>query len=126
MADINCFSFTGRLTKDATVKTLQSGKKVLVADVAINTGFGDFKKTLYIKAQQWGDKVDNVLPYMNKGTTVGGYGELSRNEWGDEGNKKVDFVVDVRQLNLISTKTQTPVAEVQPKLVDFKTDEFVF
>ena len=107
MADINCFAFTGRLTKDASIRTLASGKKVLTADVAVNTGFGEYRKTLYIKVQQWGDRGENIIPFLKKGQFIGGTGELSRNEWGDEGNKKVDFVVDVISIQLLGSKPQS-------------------
>ena len=107
MADINCFAFTGRLTKDASIRTLASGKKVLTADVAVNTGFGEYRKTLYIKVQQWGDRGENIIQFLKKGQFIGGTGELSRNEWGDEGNKKVDFVVDVISIQLLGSKPQS-------------------
>ena len=107
MADINCFAFTGRLTKDASIRTLASGKKVLTADVAVNTGFGEHRKALYIKVQQWGDRGENIIPFLKKGQFIGGTGELSRNEWGDEGNKKVDFVVDVMSIQLLGSKPQS-------------------
>lgn len=112
MADINCFAFTGRLTKDASIRTLASGKKVLTADVAVNAGFGEYRKTLYIKVQQWGDRSENIIPFLKKGQFIGGTGELSRNEWGDECNKKVDFVVDVISIQLLGSKPQssTPMA----------------
>lgn len=106
MADINCFAFTGRLTKDASIRTLASGKKVLTADVAVNTGFGEYRKALYIKVQQWGDRGESIVPYLKKGQFIGGTGELSRNEWGDEGNKKVDFIVDVLSIQLLGSKPQ--------------------
>lgn len=106
MADINCFAFTGRLTKDASIRTLASGKKVLTADVAVNTGFGEYRKTLYIKVQQWGDRAEKLIPYLKKGQFIGGTGEVSRNEWGDEGNKKVDFIVDVLSIQLLGSKPQ--------------------
>lgn len=106
MADINCFAFTGRLTKDASIRTLASGKKVLTADVAVNTGFGEYRKALYIKVQQWGDRGESIAPYLKKGQFIGGTGELSRNEWGDEGNKKVDFIVDVLSIQLLGSKPQ--------------------
>lgn len=106
MADINCFAFTGRLTKDASIRTLASGKKVLTADVAVNTGFGEYRKAIYIKVQQWGDRGERIAPYLKKGQLIGGTGELSRNEWGDEGNKKVDLIVDVLSIQLLGSKPQ--------------------
>ena len=59
MADLNNFAFTGRCTQDAVIRDLASGKKVLSVNVAVNTGYGDYKKTLFIKVQMWGDRGDN-------------------------------------------------------------------
>lgn len=112
MADINVFTITGRLTRDATVRTLASGKKVLTADTAVNTGYGDYKKTLFVKVQQWGDSCDKIAQYLVKGTPIACSGELSRNEWGDDGNKKVDFILDVRSIQLLGSKKQETPIEV--------------
>lgn len=111
--DLNSFAFTGRLTQDATVRTLASGKKVLTANVAVNTGYGEYKKTLFIKVQQWGDSGDKIVSYLTKGSLVSGQGELSRNEWttGD-GVSKVDFVVDVRSIQLMGSKKDTEPQKV--------------
>lgn len=105
MADLNSFSFTGRLTSDASFRTLASGKGILTANVAVNTGYGDYKKTLFIKVQQWGDSGNNVVQYLKKGNLVAGTGEMSRSEWdSSDGIKHVDFVVDVRAIQMLVSK----------------------
>ena len=107
MSDLNCFSFTGRLTQDATVRTLASGKKVLTANAAINTGYGEYKKTLFVKLQMWGDHGEKVVQYLTKGKSIATSGELSRSEWKTrEGKQMVDSVVDVRTINLVGSKPQ--------------------
>ena len=107
MSDLNCFSFTGRLTQDATVRTLASGKKVLTANAAVNTGYGEYKKTLFVKLQMWGDHGEKVVQYLTKGKSIATSGELSRSEWQTrEGKQMVDFVVDVRAINLVGSKPQ--------------------
>lgn len=113
MSDINCFTFTGRITADAAVRTIASGSKVMSMNVAVNYGFGDFKKTLFVKVQQWGDSVTKVVDYMKKGTLVAATGELSRSEWETkDGEKRVDFIVDVRSVQLLSSKkTENDTAE---------------
>jgi len=128
MADINSFAFTGRLTKDAGYTTLASGKGLLVANVAINTGFGDYKKTLYVKVQQWGESGQNIAKYLTKGTLVGGVGEVSLNSWSSkEGKQYTDVQIDVRFLNILSSKSngnieaQTSDAGWQKKDVDEDT-----
>lgn len=126
MADINCFAFTGHLTKDASIRTLASGKKVLTADVAVNTGFGEYRKAIYIKVQQWGDRGERIVPYLKKGQFIGGTGELSRNEWGDEGNKKVDFIVDVLSIQLLGSKPQNSTSSDSSLHETENSNEVVF
>lgn len=105
MSDINRFVATGRLTADASVRTLASGKSVMTMNVAINTGYGDYKKTLFVKVQQWGDSTKNVVNYLKKGNLVGIDGELSRSEWTTkDGATMVDFVVDVRSVQILGSK----------------------
>lgn len=107
MSDLNCFSFTGRLTQDAATRTLASGKKVLTVNAAVNTGYGEYKKTLFVKLQMWGDHGEKIVPYLTKGKSIAASGELSRSEWQThEGKQMVDFVVDVRAINLVGSKTQ--------------------
>lgn len=114
MADLNSFSFTGRLTSDASFRTLASGKGILTASAAVNTGYGDYKKTLFIKVQQWGDSGKNVVQYLKKGNLVAGTGEMSRSEWdSSDGIKHVDFVVDVRGIQMLGSKKNNEQLLVQ-------------
>lgn len=126
MSDLNRFVATGRLTADATVRTLASGKSVMTMNAAINTGYGEYKKTLFVKVQQWGDNTKNVVEYLKKGTLIGIDGELSRSEWtSQEGKQYVDFVVDVRSVQILSSKKpDTSFAGTDSKPAD--EDDAVF
>lgn len=104
MADVNAWSITGRLTKDAEYKTLASGKGLLVADVAVNTGYGAYKKTTFVKVQQWGERGANALPYLKKGSLVGCTGELTVNEWESNGVKNKSLQLDVSSIQLLASK----------------------
>lgn len=128
MSDLNKFCFTGRLTADSSIRTLASGKSVLTAPVAINTGFGDYKKTLFIKIQMWGDRGAKVQPYLKKGTLIASDGELSRNDWStNEGKQMVDFVVDIMQVSIMAQKkSDTSTADDLPKEPDPNDGEVVF
>lgn len=121
MADLNNFTFTGRLTRDAQIRTLASGKTLLVADVAVNTGFGDYKKTLFIKVNQWGERGENIVQYLTKGSLVGGTGELSRSEWqNNEGREYVDFVVTVQSIQLLGNKNDSRQFSTKESIEDTK------
>ena len=107
MSDLSEYCFTGRLTADATVNVLSSGKSVLNANVAINTGYGDYKKTLFIKLQMWGERGNKIVEYLKKGTCIASSGVPSKSEWTNrEGKTVVDIVIDVQNINIISSKKQ--------------------
>lgn len=107
MSDLNCFSFTGRLVKDAFFRKLASDKSILSFSVAINTGYGDNKKVLFVKVQQWGERGANIAEYLKQGTLISASGYVSKDEWKDNaGAIKTDIVVTVSSINLLSSKKE--------------------
>ncbi len=110
MADINAMTFTGRLTADAEYKVLQSGKGLLVMNVAVNTGYGDYAKTTFLKVQQWGERGAKMAQYCKKGQLVGGTGELTTNTWQTNmGESRTDLVVTVMAIQLLGSKKDNEV-----------------
>lgn len=125
MADINQFTFTGHLASDAAVRNTSTGKQVLTFTVAVNTGFGQYAKTLFIKVQQWGAKSANLVPYLKKGTLIGASGELSTTEWTSQQTGEVhnDLVVTVFSFNLLGSKRDaTPSDERSAGSTDSRDD----
>lgn len=126
MADINQFTFTGHLASDAAVRNTSTGKQVLTFTVAVNTGFGQYAKTLFIKVQQWGAKSANLVPYLKKGTLIGASGELSTTEWTSQQTGEVhnDLVVTVFSFNLLggSKRDATPSDERSAGSKDSRDD----
>lgn len=125
MADINQFTFTGHLASDAAVRNTSTGKQVLTFTVAVNTGFGQYAKTLFIKVQQWGAKSANLVPYLKKGTLIGASGELSTTEWTSQTTGEVhnDLVVTVFGFNLLGSKRDaTPSDERSAGSTDSRDD----
>ena len=121
MADINSFSFTGRLGADAAVKTLPSGKHVMEMSVAINTGYGDYKKTLWAKVKVWGEKVNNIAPIFTKGALIGGSGELGTNVWtGKDNSEHTDIEITCMSVNVLSSKK--PAEQPAPAESDYPED----
>ena len=107
MADINSFTFTGRLGNDAKVSTTPNGKTVMELSVANSTGYGDYKKTAWLKVRQWGDRVNNVAPIFKKGSLVGGTGEVSTEAWtGKDGTVHADIIVTCMSIQLLAGKKE--------------------
>ena len=117
MADLSNFCFTGRLGADAQVKNIND-KRLLEVSVAVNTGYGNNKKTTWYKIKVWGNRADTLAPMLLKGCAVAGCGELSTNEWdGNDGKHHTDLEITCNVINLLpSGKKQedssTPANEV--------------
>lgn len=108
MSDLNVMSLTGRLTKDATFGSVgSSGKQLLSMNVAVNTGFGQSKKTLFIKVNMWGERGEKIAQYLKKGTVVAVSGQLSLNEWtGADGTDMTDLVVTTFGVDFYNTSSR--------------------
>lgn len=108
MSDLNSWNITGRLTKDAEFKTLPSGKHVTEMSCAVNTGFGQYKKTTYVKVSVWGDSLQKLVPYLKKGSLIATSGELTTNEWTSkqDGTVHTDLCISARDVQLLQSKAE--------------------
>lgn len=105
MADLSSYAFTGRLGADAQVKKTLNGKTYMEMSVAVSTGYGDYKKTLWIKAKQWGERVNNIVDIFKKGALVAACGEPSINEWdGKDGTHHASLEVNCMNIQILSSK----------------------
>lgn len=108
MADLSSYSFTGRLGADAQVKKTPNGKTYMEMSVAVSTGYGDYKKTLWIKVKQWGERVNNIVGIFTKGALVAACGEPSINEWEDKnGAHHANLEVNCMNVQILSSKKPT-------------------
>lgn len=115
MADLSHFIFTGRLTQDASVRTLATGKKVLSANVAINTGYGEYKKVMFVKVQMWGERGDKIVEYLKKGTAISCDGIPERNEYDTrDGQHYVEFLVTTNEINFVGSRPQAQQQDSAP------------
>lgn len=103
MADLSSLTITGRLTKDATVKDLPSGKSMLQIDIAVNVGFGKYANVYFVKIQKWSN-FENVAKYLTKGTRIACTGTMKVSEWDSrEGIHYKDIILDAMELVLLSS-----------------------
>ena len=104
MADLNVWAVTGRLTKDAEFRTVATGKQLLTCDIAVNTGWGEYKKTTFARVQQWGERGKNLVQYLKKGKLVAVSGSLSVNVWTrKDGVEQQQLVLDATGIQLLSS-----------------------
>lgn len=108
MADLSSYAFTGRLGADAKVKKTPNGKTYMEMSVAVTTGYGDYKKTLWINVKQWGERVNNIASIFTKGALISACGEPSINEWdGKDGSHHASLEVNCMNIQILSSKKST-------------------
>lgn len=120
MSDLNSWSCTGRLTRDAELKNIND-KKLLVFYIAVNFGSGDKQETLYAKILKWGNNCESVFPYLVKGKMVSVTGPIKLDTYTTKNNDTyTDLIMTADRINLINTGyKQTSSAEPENEGVEF-------
>ncbi|MEW6354540.1 MAG: single-stranded DNA-binding protein [Pseudomonadota bacterium] len=115
---MNIFSFTGRLGRDAEVRYTSGGTPVATFTAANEIGFGERKRTQWIKCTLWGKLAESgVIPYLTKGREVAVTGEVTLDEYiARDGANKASLNVRVIDVTLVGGKSET--AHRQPAIVE--------
>ena len=110
---MSMFSITGRLGRDAELKTTQGGTKVLSFSIPDDIGWGDKKRTQWINCALFGERAEKVAQYLTKGTMVEVHGQASCRAWKDKGGEpRAAIEVSVGELKLHGGKRDDkPVAD---------------
>lgn len=74
------FNDVGRIGKDAVQRFTGSGEPVSGFSLAIDSGYGDKKQTIWMDCSAWGKRWEGVTPYLVKGAQVSVQGELGTRE----------------------------------------------
>ncbi len=102
----------GRLGKDAEVKEFNS-KKVINFSIAVDTGFGENKKTTWLECSYWRENV-KIADYLLKGAQVHIDGEPSIRQWEANGKSGVTFQVRVDNITLVGGKSEATIVKSAP------------
>ena len=63
-------TLAGHLGRDPEMRYLQDGKAVTNFSVAVNDGYGDNKRTIWVRCTAWEKQAENVNQYLSKGSKV--------------------------------------------------------
>jgi len=91
---MNRCHFTGRVVRDCETRHSQNDTPVSNFTLAVETGWGDYKRTEYPKFVMW--KRQNLAQHLTKGKALIVSAELQERDYTDkEGNKRrsTEFVV---------------------------------
>ena len=107
---INRVAISGNLTRDAELRTTQSGMSILDFGGAVNdrrknqqTGeWEDYPN--FIDCTMFGARAESLSRYLGKGTKVAIEGKLRWSQWEREGQKRSKIEVIVDELEFMSSR----------------------
>ena len=113
---MNVFTCTTRLYKDAEQRFTKNGDPIVSFRGAVDSGFGQNKKTSWLKFNLWGKRGDSLLPYLKDKTQVVVSGEFSNEEYTDkDGNKRTSAEIRVNELTLVGGKPEGQQQAAAPR-----------
>jgi len=111
---VNVMVFSGNVGSDMEVRVTPKGKSIGTFNVAVNSGWGDNKKTSWVTCKMFNERADKLAPYVKKGMLLTVSGELAVDEWEKDGikNKLVCCIVNDVQLSAQQQPPQQPQTQV--------------
>lgn len=114
MADINCFTATGRLTKAPELRHIND-KKVCSFTLACQQ---NADKTDFINCVAWNQTAELLERYVSKGDRLGVTGKVTTRSYDDQTGRKV-YVTEilVREISFLQSRGEAkPVEEDKPTM----------
>lgn len=105
---------TGRLGRDAELRTTQDGTKVCSFSIADDIGFGDKKTTQWISCALFGKRAEGLSGFLTKGSLVEVVGNPSVHTYEGKQGFKAELQVRVMEIRLMGggkRDSDEPVAD---------------
>jgi len=106
---MNKVILVGRLTKDAEIRTTQTGKKVASFSIAVDDGkdTSGQRLTSYFNCTAWDSLADLIEQYIKKGHRIAVTGKLQNRSWDKpDGTKGYATDISVKELEMLTTKAE--------------------
>jgi single-strand DNA-binding protein len=101
---MNKVIIVGRLTRDPEVRYTQTGKAVASFSVAVDTGFGENKRTDFIPVVVWEKLAEVCGNNLTKGRRVLVEGRLQIRDYEKDGQKRRAADVVAQNVEFLDTK----------------------
>lgn len=126
---INSMVFTGNCGADMEIRHTPKGVAIGAVNVAVTSGWGDNKKTTWVKCKMFKERAEKLAPYLTKGTPVTMSGEFVMEEWtGKDGNARSTAVCLVNNVHFSKKQESAaaPVQQPQQQSSNFSDDDIPF
>lgn len=105
MLELNCVHITGRLAGTPELKTAGNGGSAYTRfRIALETGWGERKKTSFVSVTAWGKTAEFVAKYFDKGSAIYVQGSLEENTWEKDGTKQSVIRVIAERVQFAESK----------------------
>jgi single-strand DNA-binding protein len=97
---MNLYHFSGNLGADVTLRYTPQSKAVAQFNVGVSSGYGDNRKTVWVRCQVWEKRAELVAEAFKKGSRFSGCGEIVSDSWEKDGTKHPQIEVRVVEFDL--------------------------
>lgn len=105
MPRLNKCAFMGHLGQEPELKTLPSGQAVLSMRVAVNDGYKDKERTLWLTVKMFGERATKIEQYLHKGDPIYFDGRLDVREYErKDGSKGTAVEVVANEIQMLGGK----------------------
>jgi len=102
---MNNLNAVGNIGSDAEVRFTKEGTAIASFSFALSSGYGDKKKTTWLRCSIIGKRGETLAPMLNKGSQVAITGEISLNEYvAKDGSNKSSLECLVNNVTLLGKK----------------------
>jgi single-strand DNA-binding protein len=106
----------GRLGRDAELKSTQQGTPFITLAVAVNTGWGENKKTVWWDVAYFGNRAEKVCQYLEKGTQVFIDGDFDLKQFTTkQGEERITPSIRADRIELLSSAVNGDKSDKPPR-----------
>lgn len=130
MSDVNVFTFTGRIVRDAELHIKENGVALCDFSVANNydkkIGEKWTKEVNFFDLVLFGKKAQSLHSFLKQGVLVAVDAEIRQSHWEQEGKKRVSNEIIVNNIHFLSSlkREQQEVEEIDEEENPFEGDLF--
>ena len=102
---MNQVNLIGNICNDLELKKTKNDKSVVDFNLAVNTGYGEHKRTDFIKVVVFGNQAENIVKYQAKGNKLLVNGELHIDKYEKDGKQNYYTSVLANNIEFLSPKS---------------------
>jgi len=104
--NLNTATFGGRLARDPESTATPTGKSVTKFTLVFDSGYGDYKKPVFMPVEAWGKAGEVIVKYLGKGDPLLVQGEIKQDTWEKDGQKRSMMKLNLQKFSFAGGKQQ--------------------